>query len=73
MGKDKHPDHGHVDLGEGITIGVHAAAKLRALIRAIKAAAVDGVKPDEIPPIVDGPGHDLVHTLATDIAHALED
>lgn len=65
---------GHkVDVGEGIAIGLHAAAKFRALVKAIKAAKADGFNADETIAIVEGPGADLVRTLLDDFATALED
>lgn len=65
---------GHkVDIGEGIAIGVHAIANVRALIKAIKAAKADGFNVDEIAAIVEGPGANLVRSLIEDVSTALED
>lgn len=69
-----HDKHGpRVDVGEGITIGIHGIAGLRNLTKFIKAAQVDGLTNDEVLGIVEGPGLDFLKTLIGDIRDALED
>lgn len=69
-----HDKHGpRVDVGEGITIGIHGIAGLRALTKAVKAAQVDGLTDSEVLAVVEGPGLDFLKTLIGDIRDALED
>lgn len=70
----RHDKHGpRVDVGEGITIGLHGVAGLRNLTKFVKAAQIDGLTDDEVLAIAEGPGLDFLKTLIGDIREALED
>lgn len=64
---------GRVDIGEGLTIGIHALKRLRILARATKQAAQDGLTDDEVIALAEGPGRDLVVGFIADVREARED
>ena len=65
--------HHKVDLGEGVTIGMHALPRATKLVRDTKVAAKNGLTRDEAWALINGDFRALFDGVWDDVTAALED